>query len=169
MPALDASLHAGSPTLSWRVHQQPPVLLVELSGELNEDADLDRLRRGLAGQVVLHLAGVRRINSGGVREWVNFIDVLTSTHPVTLTHCSPAVVAQLNMISNFAGRARIASFLAPYSCTRCEREEEHLIDLERHFLDRDLSRMPAVSCMACGAAMDFDEVVDRYLSFLHQD
>ena len=155
-----------SSTLTWRLKEQPDGVLVELRGELSESAELDRLRRRLAGTVVLHLGAVRRINSGGVREWVNFIGPLSQSTPVVLTHCSPAVVAQLNMIYNFRGQARVRSFLAPYVCGRCDAEEEKLVDVESHFADRNARDMPAFACGHCGAAMDFDEVADRYLGFL---
>ena len=155
-----------SSTLSWRIKEQPDSVMVELRGDLSESAELDRLRRRLTGTVVLHLGAIRRINSGGVREWVNFISSLSRQTKVVLTHCSPSVVAQLNMIYNFRGQAHVRSFLAPYVCTRCDAEEEKLVDVETHFADRSSRRMPAFSCSACGAPMDFDEVGDRYLSFL---
>ena len=153
-------------TLTWRLKEQPDGVLVELRGELSESAELERLRRRLVGTVVLHLGAVRRVNSGGVREWVNFIGPLSQKLPVVLTHCSPAVVAQLNMIYNFRGQARVRSFLAPYVCTRCDAEEEKLVDVETHFADRSSRQLPAFACGRCGSAMDFDEVADRYLSFL---
>jgi len=153
-------------TLSWRIKEQPDLILVELRGDLSESAELDKLRRRLQGNVVLHLGAIRRVNSGGVREWVNFITVLSKSAQVTLTHCSPAIVAQLNMIFNFRGTASVRSFLAPYTCTRCDVEEEKLVDIEAHFADRSSRRMPPFKCDACGAPMDFDEVADRYLSFL---
>jgi eukaryotic-like serine/threonine-protein kinase len=152
--------------LTWRIKEQPDFTMVELRGDLSESAELDRLRRRLKGHVVIHLGGIRRVNSGGVREWVNFISALCKTNPVTLTHCSPSVVAQLNMIFNFRAHAGVRSFLAPYTCTRCDCEVEKLVDIETHFPDRNSRRMPEFTCDACGGAMEFDEVPDRYLSFL---
>ena len=153
-------------SLTWRIKEQPDGVVAELRGELSESAELDALRRRLHGQVVLRLGAIRRINSGGVREWVNFIGPLTHETKVVLTHCSPAVVAQLNMIYNFRGHASVRSFLAPYVCTRCDGEEEKLVDVATHFADRHARDLPGFTCSACGAAMDFDEVADRYLSFL---
>jgi hypothetical protein len=157
--------HDGS-TLSWRIKPQADGAVVELRGDLTETADLNRLRGRLSGNVVLHLGAVRRINSGGVREWVNFMAGLSRDVAVTLTHCSPSVVAQLNMIFNFRGRARVRSFMAPYTCDRCDTEEDKLVDVETHFADRRARRMPEFKCASCGGALDFDEVADRYLSFL---
>jgi anti-anti-sigma regulatory factor len=162
---------AGSPrlestTLAWRIKEQADLTVVELRGELNEAAELDRLRQRLKGQVVLHLGAVRRINSGGVREWVNFITALSSSAQVTLTHCSPSVVTQLNMIYNFRGKAKVRSFMAPYTCTKCDNEQERLIDVQTQLSEGKTTRMPSFRCDTCGGELEFDEVPDRYLSFL---
>jgi len=154
------------PTLFWRIKERPGYTAVELSGELNEDVDLRDLGRRLKGRVVLHLGGVRRINSSGVREWMDFIRIVSSGADVTLSHCRPAIITQLNMIANFGAEARVSSFFAPYTCARCDREEEKLVSIDTHFESRDYTRMPRFQCSACEGSMRFDEVVDRYLSFL---
>jgi hypothetical protein len=154
------------PTMFWRIHERPGGTTVELSGDLNEDVDLHGLGRRLKGRVVLHLGGVRRINSSGVRIWMNFLHALSAAADVTLSHCRPAIITQLNMIANFGGEARVSSFFAPYTCARCDREEERLVSVETCFARRDFTRMPRFKCGACEGTMRFDEVVDRYLSFL---
>jgi hypothetical protein len=156
---------SSSPTVFWRIQQRPGHTIVELTGELNEDVDLRTLGRRLRGRVVLHLGGIRRINSSGVREWMDFIRGLSGIE-VTLSHCRPAIITQLNMIANFGGEARVSSFFAPYTCARCDREEERLVSIDTHFVSRDYTRMPRFKCSACEGTMRFDEVVDRYLSFL---
>lgn len=156
-------------TLSWRIREQHGFTVVELSGELNETADFASVRERLKGPVVLHMGGVRRINSGGVREWVNIMRDLSSTSmDVTPTHCTPVIVAQLNMIYSFCGKARVLSFYAPYACSRCDHEEEKLIYVQTHFPTHDFTRMPAFHCSVCGENMEFDEIVERYLGFLKQ-
>ena len=163
------SSHESVPsTLSWRIRAEPGYTVVELSGELNETADLASLSQRLHGPVALHMGGVRRINSGGVREWVQFMRNLSTESSITLTHCTPVIVAQLNVISVFCGKARVLSFYAPYACSRCDREEEKLIYVQMHFPRNDFSRMPDLHCSACGAAMEFDDMVERYLGFLKQ-
>jgi anti-anti-sigma regulatory factor len=155
------------PPLSWRVNQQAGVTTVELTGEIDERSDLSELRSRLAGAVVLHLAGVRRINSFGAREWVSFVRDLPQVTDLALSHCSPAVVGQLNMIYGFRGKAQVRSFYAPYLCPRCEREQEKLLHAESDFPTRDFSRVPPLAC-SCGALMDLDDVVEGYLAFLRQ-
>ena len=142
--------------------------IVELIGELTESSDLEVLRQRLKGKVLLNLAAVRRVNSTGVREWVNFMRELTKTNEVTLTHCSNAIVTQLNMIYNFRGGAKVRSFLAPYICTRCDREEDKLIDVRQHFPAGDYAQMPRFTCDVCQSVLEFDEVIDTYLGFLRE-
>jgi anti-anti-sigma regulatory factor len=155
--------------LSWRIKDRPGHTLVQLQGEIDENADFSELRRRLRGAVVLELGEVRRINSCGVREWVNFVRELGATKEVTdvvFTHCSPAIVTQLNMIYNFRGQARVRSFLAPYVCQECDHETEKLLDVQTHFPGR--TRVPPdFTCEKCAGRLELDDVPERYLSFLN--
>jgi len=157
---------AESVPLSWRIKERPGFTTVEFSGEIDENADFAELRRRLNGSVVFHLADVRRINSCGVREWVNFVRDLPNVADLTFTHCSPAIVTQLNMIYNFRGRARVRSFYAPYLCENCHLEEEKLLDVQSQFPEGNLDALPEFSCSSCSNAMEFDDLPERYLSFL---
>lgn len=152
--------------LSWRIKERPGFTTVEFSGEIDENADFAELRRRLEGSVVFHLADVRRINSCGVREWVNFVRDMPNVADLTFTHCSPAIVTQLNMIYNFRGHAKVRSFYAPYLCENCQREEEKLLDVQSQFPDGNLGALPEFKCANCSQAMEFDDLPERYLSFL---
>lgn len=150
--------------LSWRIKERPGLTTVEFVGEIDENADFIELRRKLRGAVAFQLAEVRRINSCGVREWVNFVRDLPHVTDLSFSHCSPAIVTQLNMIYNFRGSARIRSFYAPYVCERCGQEEEKLVDVPAQGSGRQ--ELPTFGCSQCGAAMEFDDLPERYLSFL---
>lgn len=148
------------PALSWRVVDGG---VWELAGEVDEHVDFAPLLARLSGHVVFDLARLRRINSQGVRAWIDFLrDVPVRT--LVFRRCSPAVITQVNMIANFRGPATIESFLAPYVCDACGTEIEHLIEVADQ--RRRGHYVPEVRCPSCGAAMAFDDVVDRYLSFL---
>jgi hypothetical protein len=153
-------------TLRWRIREEAGLTTVEFAGEVDENADFAKLGERLAGAVVFDLAEVRRLNSCGVREWVNFVRDLPRVTELTFARCSPAVVGHLNVISNFRGPAKVRSFLAPYVCERCHREEEKLLSVEQDFASRDLSRVPELRCAGCGAPMEFGDVPGRYLLFL---
>jgi hypothetical protein len=157
------------PSLWWRVTETDAGgVRADLGGELDENADLAELRRALRGPVVLHLAEVHRINSCGVREWVNFMRELQLDPRVTsvdLEACSPPFVSQLNTISNFRGAARVRSLLAPYVCERCNVDENHLVVVAAKPLETEL---PDHACPRCGGVMEFDELPERYLAFLRE-
>jgi hypothetical protein len=157
---------ADSVALSWRIKERPGFTTVEFFGEIDENADFAELRRRLRGSVVFHLAEVRRINSCGVREWVNFVRDLPGVTDLTFTHCSPAIVTQLNMIYNFRGAAKVRSFFAPYVCEGCNNEEEKLLDVQSQFPTGNVSAVPDFKCEQCGAQLEFDDLPERYLSFL---
>ena len=145
--------------LRWSVAPESrgaaPATRVTLSGDLTEDTDLSELLGTLSGKVVFDLAGIRRINSPGVREWLQFVESLGARGVVfELERCSPAVVHQLNVTSNFRGSGTVRSILAPFFCPSCEREHARLIELEGN------PRAPAPPsgddepCPTCGAPME---------------
>jgi hypothetical protein len=162
----DANFAAAGEPFSWRITRQDgDHLQIELRGEIDENADFSELRQTLRGDVELGLEGITRINSCGVREWVNFVRGLTQVHALSFSRCSPPVVLQLNTIFNFRGRAHVSSFMAPYVCETCHADEYKLLDVAEHFPDRR-AHVPAFRCRRCGGVMVFDELPERYLSFL---
>lgn len=152
---------------SWKVERDGEWLRVALRGEIDENADFSELRIVLRGNVELSLEGITRINSCGVREWVNFVRDLPGVTELTFTHCSPAIVTQLNMIYNFRGAAKVRSFYAPYVCDACGHEDEKLLDVQNQFPSGP-GKVPEYACEQCGAAMEFDDLPERYLSFLNE-
>jgi len=82
----------------WSTQQLDGATCVALTGTVDEDADFAPLVRELAAQprIRLDLAGIGRINSCGVREWINFVRALPGATRLELMRCSPPVVAQIN-------------------------------------------------------------------------
>lgn len=140
---------------------------VALRGEIDENTDFSALVRALRGEVELDLAGITRINSCGVREWVNFMRRLEAVSALWFARCSPVVVRQLNTIYNFRGAARVRSFLAPYVCESCHLDEHKLLEVAEYFAHRPL-HVPRFLCQRCGGPMVFDELPERYLAFLSE-
>ncbi len=158
--------------LEWHISEAASLTLVSLKGPINEDADLEPLAGALRDlfrdsrakptRLRLELSGISRINSCGVREWVNFIRSLPPECAVELDRCPPSVVAQLNMISNFAGSARILSVQAPYVCEACGNEENVLVAVTPGVSPE----IGAMRCRSCGGEMEFDDIQDSYFAFL---
>ena len=151
-------------TLSWTIDEKDGDISVCLTGELTENSTLRDLLAGLRGGVRFDLAGVSRINSPGVREWISFItEAGKKTDRMALERCSIPFVNQLNMISNFRGPARIASFYAPYYCATCAKDDRRLVDLTTDVRAQIEAPLP---CPTCREPMEFDDVIDAYLAFL---
>jgi anti-anti-sigma regulatory factor len=150
--------------LSWKVEPQPDVTLISLSGEITEATDFGPLVPQVSGvSAVMDLAEISRINSSGIRQWINFVTALTrSGSRLTLERCSPPVVAQLNMSSDFARGAVVRSVLAPYFCASCKREYTREIALDEQAAARLLEPYP---CTECGADCELDDLPDFFLSF----
>jgi len=143
------------------------VVCLRFAGTLDEDFDPRQLPGiGGARAVVLHLAEVRRISSFGIRQWVEFLRLIENqVELIVMVDCSPKVVDQLNMVGNFAGRAIVYSFAAPYHCDFCEHDEDVVLRCdddwelikERKLADRE--------CPSCGETSYFDGDAVPYLAF----
>lgn len=150
--------------LTWRIKQRSGFTAVELFGQIGDDAAFAELASGLSGVVVLRLGEVTRLNSVGVREWLDFVSGLDAVDELVFSHCSTAIVGQLNAISDFAGPATIRSFYAPYHCPACDRSELRLVDLQTH--RPSAARVPRFECHDCSGPMELDDLPRRYFAFL---
>lgn len=150
--------------LTWRIKQRSGFTTVELYGEIDDAADFAELASQLRGVVVLQLGEVRRLSSVGVREWIEFVNGLDRVSELVFSHCSPAIVGQLGMVTGFRGPAEIRSFYAPYLCPACGAERPRLIDVQTH--RPHPSRPPRFDCPECGGPMELDDLPERYLAFL---
>jgi hypothetical protein len=133
-------------------------------GLVDEDADFRPLLReiGTCNHLHLDLGGVERINSCGIREWINFRRNLPGEASIELSRCTPAVVALLNMIHNFASNAQIISVYAPFVCNECGEDEDVLFDVQ----DGCRPNIEGRACRHCGTEMIFDDIEESYFSFL---
>lgn len=141
-----------------QVTEGPAELLVTLSGTVTETSRFD-LPDPRGRRVIIDARGIERMNSLGVRNWVDFIEQLETRSPdIVIRRLPPVMVWQAGMISTFVGRSRIESFLSPWICPRCETTLEQL---HGYFDEVPLS----ISCPSCRSAMELDWDRDAYLSF----
>lgn len=146
--------------LSWRVTGGSHV---ELDGVVDEFAELDKLPAEITGsRVTFDLGKLRRMNSVGVRSWIQMLAALKGK-TLTLLHCPPVIVEQLNAIQNFRGEAEVRSVLLPYSCEKCA--EPFMVEIELNAKTPPLVAATA-PCPKCGTASEFDDVPERYLNFV---
>jgi anti-anti-sigma regulatory factor len=139
---------------------------IKLAGVIDEDNRLTELvERVGGGRTVINLGEVDRINSCGIRDWVNWLASIESRgiQPV-FTECSPAIVAQLNLVKNFCGGGIVKSFYVPYHCPNCDEEKLLLIDVAD--LGPPPHEPPPCRCDDCESVMQFDDMPDQYFAFL---
>ncbi|MEO6954685.1 MAG: hypothetical protein ABI321_22995 [Polyangia bacterium] len=136
---------------------------VQIVGRIDENADLGLLAASLpVGPLTFDLGGLTRINSIGVREWMDFVTSL-GAREVRLVRCAPVFVEQLNAIANFAGAAVIETLLAAFECEH----DSHVLTREVKSDDARKGVFPSVpKCPECGREMlpAFED--DLYYRFL---
>lgn len=152
--------------LRTAVETEGDTSIVKLAGFIDEHNKLKTLVEQItATTAMIDLSGVERINSSGVRDWVNWIAALEAngTKPV-LVRCSPAIVAQINLVKNFTGNGAVKSFLVPYRCRDCD--EEKTIVVETSEMTSPNANPPECRCIVCSRAMEVDEMPESYFAFL---
>ena len=140
--------------------------LVTISGVIDENADLGPLSALGARPVRVHLRGVRRINSFGVRTWIDAIRQIPRGTPLRFVHAPPPVVDQCNMVSGFVGHGSLESFYAPMACAECDEQVDQLF--ETAACRANGGRLPKTPCPRCGRPMEVDDLEEQYLLFVRE-
>lgn len=139
--------------------------LVKVVGVIDENADLTPLSGLRAPNVRIDMSDVRRINSFGVRSWINALREIPESVTLEFVECPPPVIDQCNMVYGFLGHGRPVSFYAMMVCDACDEEIDKLFDTEAC---RALGgKLPRTSCPNCGSDMEVDDIEEQYLSFLN--
>jgi len=136
---------------------------IALTGRIDENANLQALAADVPLEgAIMDLSGLTRINSIGVREWMDFLASLAGRR-LRLERCAPVFVEQLNAIANFSGQAEVKSVLALFEC---EADGES-VDVEVETDDARAQRFPlAPRCPRCGAETLPAQENDLYYRFL---
>ena len=148
------------------VHHRDDISYIKLSGVIDEDNELaDLVDKIPPGTAVIDLGEIERINSCGVRDWVNWLGKLEANNTkIVLVECSPAIVAQINLVNNFTGNGVVKSFYVPYFCPECD--EEKVLLVEAADMGPPPHEPPTCRCDECDLVMDFDDMPDSYFAFL---
>ncbi len=157
----------GSPSeddiFSVERHEEDGLRHLRLSGVIDEFADLSFFAH-LRGRVTVSLGEVRRINSFGVRLWIDAVRAIGEETEVTFVDVPVVLVEQANMIHRFFGRGRVESFQAPMVCGTCGRVEKVLFSVEEARRKGEVSLQSR--CAACEVEMELDDIEEQYLAFL---
>ncbi len=148
--------------MSWRFAEALEHQKLVLEGGIDEESDFAPILGQVSGPLLaIDFAGIKRINSCGVREWIEFVVSLNQAGvTLILERCPALVVTQVSLISNFAGRGgKIRSILAPYYCAACDLEELSFVD----FGSDEVKIEEYIDCPHCDEKMEFDDMIDVYL------
>jgi serine/threonine protein kinase len=122
---------------------------------------------GSIKSLVLNVAGMTRMTSFGVRQWLKAFEALPkSIANIYLLGCPTFFVDQLNMVLNFGGSSQVLTVLAPFTCPACGTEAAETIDV---LADRGIlvkGQVPDKVCTRCGGKLEFDETPESYFSFI---
>ena len=145
--------------------QKGNVLVVRLSGSIEESVNFDQLIGPPPAELHVISKEVPRINSVGVKAWIKYFQAAAAKGTkLRFIECSTAIVDQLNLISNFACGGVIESMYVPFSCTNCKSE------LMGCFKTDDLKKIgfkiPELKCTKCGGKAEFDDIPDEFFGFL---
>ena len=145
---------------------------ISLAGDIDERSGLQEILRDVSAQrLVLNLRDVRRINSVGVRDWMDLMRPLSGRCDLEFEGLSCAVIRRSNLIYDFLP-GRVRSFYAPYYCHDCDREHNMLLSPDEVQIRRGSEECfisPRKDCPECASHMDFNRDEDVYFRFLLDD
>lgn len=139
---------------------------LKLKGILDENNLLVNILSQIQGRLLLiDMAEIERINSCGVRDWVNWLNQIQALGvAVILLRCSPVVVSQANMVANFAADAFIHSFYAPYVHPVMGDEQTVLLFTEDIRQNQPIHAPKIYN--ESGEELEFDEFEESYFAFI---
>lgn len=138
-----------------------PVTGLRLYGDIDETFQANVLAEITTPYLILDLAGIKRITSYGVREWMRALTPLAQNVKTYFVQVSVSMMDQFNMIQRFDCGGELLTFITSYACTICGQETPVVWDmaLDRENIDH-LEPLPR-PCMICGnpARLDDDPTV----------
>lgn len=141
------------------------LLIVELNGQIDEDADFSKILSASAEGYVFDFDRISMMNSCGIREWINFIDQLPENVSIIYRNCPQVVIEQINMVQGFLRPgARIDTFYAPYYSEDRDCVEKILLKTEEIVN----SKAPEYKDPDTGETLIFDAIEAQYFNFIKQ-
>ena len=140
-------------------------LTVELQGSLEEQLTLEEQIGEFKGDLMVNCRGITRLNSVGVKMWMRYFQTLKNRGVnFKFAECPPAIVEQLNLISNFSCGGEVLSILLPFSCDKCA--NDFVANVSTQELKANQLILPKVKCEKPDCGAQFDDDPSEYLYFL---
>lgn len=138
---------------------------VTVVGVIDEDIDFASFALSGGSQLDFYLAGVKSINSCGIREWIKWLSSGGGA-AVVYHECPKIIVDQINMVQGFLpDKGRVMSFYVPYYNDGSGVEMNVLFQFGKEFTETEI-KAPASVKDSTGAEMEMDVVESKYFKFL---
>ncbi|MCB0309450.1 MAG: hypothetical protein KDD48_08765 [Bdellovibrionales bacterium] len=144
-------------------------LFIFLSGMITEDSQLEQIDTDGESTAIIDLSKITRINSYGIRQWINNLKRLNEkTSQIVFTRCPPAIVEQFNMISNFGAGGFVYSFFLPFYSEKLEKDALVILEINDDVRQMNHEDIIEKSLQSLTDADDyvFNDIEDEYFSFL---
>ncbi len=119
---------------SAKSHEAKDSLKLEMSGYIDENTTFPDINSSSKETIEIDLAGIKYMNSLGVRGWIKWINGNQKANFV-FENCTTVVIANCNMLSVFfPKKSKVKSFFVPYYCESSGEEKNILL---RYGVDYD--------------------------------
>lgn len=146
--------------------QEGSKLVLEVKGNVDEDASFQPPDLGSNTTVVLDLEGVTAINSVGIREWIKWVKTMPSSVALSVRRCPKIIVDQINMVAGFLpSGTTIESFYVPYYADTSGTEKMVLFENGKEFKGGEVFAPGEVKDDS-GETMEMDVIEAKYFKFL---
>lgn len=126
-----------------------------IHGGLDDRVDYSSLLQ-LPAPLQLNLAGVKSMNSHGIRSWIKFLADWGSK-PLELYECPSVFLDAVNLVPQIAspsGSAHtIKSVSVPYHCLCCNRIESYELAIADVKIKGERVTVPGKQCRTCGTTL----------------
>lgn len=152
--------------------EESPTLI--LSGAIMENAVFPMHEVNNSQILTLDLKGVTRINSSGIRLWMQWMGGIKALSPqavLIVRYCPRFIVDLMNGIRDFLPSPFIVqSFYVPFFCEKCNAVKDELFTRNVNFRETDEEpdkvALPKVICSGCNSEMEPDFFPESYFRFL---
>lgn len=151
--------------LQISIKDQEPVAKVNLSGTIDESANLEPILQIKTSAVEIQCNGVIRINSIGIEHWRTiFSEFRSYGRKLTFIEVSPVLVEVQNFIASFVEISEEISLCIPYDCLSCK--TNFLKTIKTDSVLSQLAQLRSSPCEKCGKPAEMTEVPEEYFSFI---
>ena len=149
----------------YNIQYKNDMCLVTITGRIDENFSLSRLKLSDVGEITFDLNGLNFINSMGIRDWIKLIQGLAHVK-LKFVLCPKVFIDQLNMVQGFVhNNSQVMSFYVPYFSEEDSTERNLLFTRGIEF-DDSWVKPPLQVLSESGKEMKIDVIEKKYFKFI---